>query len=683
MSFDVFISYSTKDAAAAKAACAALESAKFRCWMAPRDIVAGARWGASIVRAINECRVMVLIFSGNANTSAQVHREVDQAFGKGKAVLPLRIEDIRPADELAYYLDTVHWLDALTPPLERNLEKLVATVQALLPTTEPEPAMSEPVADDAEAAREQDEARAEDERRLKEAEAAQSAEAAQRETEAAKTARQKQEAEAQRLAAERRQKEEDEKRRVEEAERRKREAAESKQRAEVERAFAKAKRADTIAALNTFFAAYPASHLAAEALTLGATLAERDEAYKRAIASDNAAVLKSFLGRYPSGKPADDVRKRLRRLEPRRLWRFRRSAPIGAGAVGIRSRWVLVRRGIVITGLLIVGVVSAALAITAYHAFALRQWQQANGPNLTISDAELGHVNSVSFSPDGKRFVTSSGTYYTNCKTALEFATCDKHPPGHGVQIWDVASVTVLLTLTGSEDDFGAVFSPDGREIAWEDKDGIKIADASTGKLIRSFGGARALVSFSPDSQLLLGQAQIWSVSTGRVVKTFPQHCTPAAAFSPDARRIVTQYEPGAGVADQEVCDVQTGRNLVTLSSSGFAKSMAFFPDGNKVIGTDSAAKIWDANSGAVIKVLQEPGVYIDHGSLSSDGRFIVGTGPTGDAVLLWNANSYALVRKLYSPMGSQTPATFSPDGRMLVVFGNKIEIWNLPGASS
>jgi hypothetical protein len=43
MSFDVFISYSTKDAIVAKAACAALEAAKIRCWIAPRDIVASAK----------------------------------------------------------------------------------------------------------------------------------------------------------------------------------------------------------------------------------------------------------------------------------------------------------------------------------------------------------------------------------------------------------------------------------------------------------------------------------------------------------------------------------------------------------------------------------------------------------------------------------------------------------------
>jgi hypothetical protein len=140
-----------------------LEAANIRCWMAPRDIVPGARWGASIVRAINQCRMMVLIFSGQANNSAQVQREVDQAFSKGKTVIPLRIEDVKPVDELAYYLDTVHWLDALTPPLERNLERLVTTVQALLSAAKQESPSTEPVIDDALAAQAQDEARVEDE----------------------------------------------------------------------------------------------------------------------------------------------------------------------------------------------------------------------------------------------------------------------------------------------------------------------------------------------------------------------------------------------------------------------------------------------------------------------------------------------------------------------------------------
>lgn len=62
MVHDVFISYSTQDKGTADAVCNALESAKSHCWIAPRDIVGGMAWTESIVKAIGECRVMVLVF---------------------------------------------------------------------------------------------------------------------------------------------------------------------------------------------------------------------------------------------------------------------------------------------------------------------------------------------------------------------------------------------------------------------------------------------------------------------------------------------------------------------------------------------------------------------------------------------------------------------------------------------
>ena len=80
MIYDVFISHSTRDKTAADAACAALEAAGIRCWIAPRDITPGAEWGEAIIEAINQCRVMVLIFSTNANESSQIRREVERAL---------------------------------------------------------------------------------------------------------------------------------------------------------------------------------------------------------------------------------------------------------------------------------------------------------------------------------------------------------------------------------------------------------------------------------------------------------------------------------------------------------------------------------------------------------------------------------------------------------------------------
>lgn len=130
--FDVFISYSSTDKPTADATCATLEAAGVRCWIAPRDIAPGADWGAAIVEALDSCKVMVLIFSASANASPQIRNEIARAVDRGIPVIPVRIEDIVPTKSLAYFMTAVHWLDALTPPLESHLQKLARSIQAML-----------------------------------------------------------------------------------------------------------------------------------------------------------------------------------------------------------------------------------------------------------------------------------------------------------------------------------------------------------------------------------------------------------------------------------------------------------------------------------------------------------------------------------------------------------------------
>jgi formylglycine-generating enzyme required for sulfatase activity len=133
MAYDVFISYSAKDKPTADAACAALENAGVRCWIAPRDVIPGRSWAGSIVEAIGDSRVLVLIFSSHSNNSQQVLREVERAVHKGVIVVPFRIEDVPPSADMEYYISTPHWLDALTPPLAAHLQRLCQTVSSLVP----------------------------------------------------------------------------------------------------------------------------------------------------------------------------------------------------------------------------------------------------------------------------------------------------------------------------------------------------------------------------------------------------------------------------------------------------------------------------------------------------------------------------------------------------------------------
>ncbi len=114
MAHDVFISHSSKDKTVADAVCAKLEANGIRCWIAPRDVVPSAEYGESIIDAIVQSRIMVLVFSAEANASSQIRREVERAVNHSVAILPFRIENVLPARSLEYFIGNVHWLDAFS-----------------------------------------------------------------------------------------------------------------------------------------------------------------------------------------------------------------------------------------------------------------------------------------------------------------------------------------------------------------------------------------------------------------------------------------------------------------------------------------------------------------------------------------------------------------------------------------
>lgn len=132
MAHDVFISYAHQDKPIADAVCAALEQRQIRCWIAPRDVLPGRAYGHAIVEALDASEIFVLVFSSHANASPQVEREVERAAAKRLAILPFRVEDVPLSKHMEYFISAPHWLDAMSPPLERHLGFLGDAVAALL-----------------------------------------------------------------------------------------------------------------------------------------------------------------------------------------------------------------------------------------------------------------------------------------------------------------------------------------------------------------------------------------------------------------------------------------------------------------------------------------------------------------------------------------------------------------------
>jgi rhodanese-related sulfurtransferase len=128
MSHDVFISHSSLDKLAADAVCHGLEAKGIRCWIAPRDQVAGRPYGEQITGAIEAADVMVLVFSDHVNQSQAVLNEINVAAGANVTIVPFRIASVEFNSELHFYLGRMHWLDAFPQPVDAYIDTLADTV---------------------------------------------------------------------------------------------------------------------------------------------------------------------------------------------------------------------------------------------------------------------------------------------------------------------------------------------------------------------------------------------------------------------------------------------------------------------------------------------------------------------------------------------------------------------------
>jgi hypothetical protein len=132
MAKDVFVSYSTPDRTVADKLCMVFEELCIDCWIAPRDIPPGAEFDVAILNGIDQCRAMVVVLTGDANSSPYVKNEVNRAFSHGKPILTFRVEDIKPAKALEFYLARHQWTDGFPPPVEERIARMARALLELL-----------------------------------------------------------------------------------------------------------------------------------------------------------------------------------------------------------------------------------------------------------------------------------------------------------------------------------------------------------------------------------------------------------------------------------------------------------------------------------------------------------------------------------------------------------------------
>ena len=93
MQYDVFITYNAKDKKLAETICMNFESNGIKCFLGCRDIPTGQVLSTASLRAVEESRMLLVIYSQNYSTTPQINREIEKATKRDIPVLTVGQEN--------------------------------------------------------------------------------------------------------------------------------------------------------------------------------------------------------------------------------------------------------------------------------------------------------------------------------------------------------------------------------------------------------------------------------------------------------------------------------------------------------------------------------------------------------------------------------------------------------------
>jgi WD40 repeat protein len=285
---------------------------------------------------------------------------------------------------------------------------------------------------------------------------------------------------------------------------------------------------------------------------------------------------------------------------------------------------------------------------------------------------KAGAVNSVAFSPDGKRVAISSD------------GRGGPPVPGPGeVKVWDAQTGQELLTIKGGG--WHGAYSPDGKRLASACFDNtVKVWDAQTGQELLSLKGHTSMITsvvFGPDGKRLATssgmEVKVWDAQTGREVLTLKGHTQDvySVVFNPDGKRLASTSGVG-GDATVKVWDAQTGQELLTFKGGKF--SLAFSPDGKRLASlTGNTVKVWDAQTGQELLTFKGAGPAFSV-AFSPDGTRVV-TGAMDRIIRMWDAHTGQELFALKGHDGRVDRVVFSLDGTRLASASSDgtVKIWD------
>jgi WD40 repeat protein len=300
--------------------------------------------------------------------------------------------------------------------------------------------------------------------------------------------------------------------------------------------------------------------------------------------------------------------------------------------------------------------------VTGCYDTFVRIWETHNGRLIHQIEGHRGGVYSVSWSPDGKLIAT--GGYDTM------------------IRLWDATSGEALRVLRGHNGNVnGLDWSPDGRLLVSAGHDEtIRLWNTQSGDALRILQGNAAGVlslAFGPDSSTLYStqgnMIRSWDVPLRRWRRILRGHRDVIARLAVSADGA---YLASAGRdCTIRLWDAVDGRVLHVLNGhTNAVQAVAFAPDGHLVASasTDASVRLWDVRSGQLVRSLNGHTGWVEAVCFSVDGA-ILASGSADGTVRLWDVQQGQELHCLVAPQQSVVRSvSVSPDGALLACASNQ-----------
>ncbi len=252
------------------------------------------------------------------------------------------------------------------------------------------------------------------------------------------------------------------------------------------------------------------------------------------------------------------------------------------------------------------------------------------------------------------------------------------------IHLWNLETGKEQHTLTGHRHWVSALaISPDGRTLASASLDRtLKLWSLETGKLLKTlYSGRVTTLAFSPDGKILASGSrlmrwadgtlsrpgvQLWNLTTQTWQDTIGDQPVVAIAFSPNGKLLA------AGKQKTDLWRVSTKRLLYSVNS-GDLTALAFSPDGETLLTGSSRMKLWSIASGMLLHTF---GIGASDLALSPDGQTLAAA--VGGTVQFWQPDTEDYLGMLRGSSYSGLSVAFGSGGKTVISSSSDgIRIWH------